>query len=263
NAAAKFPPPEAFRRRAYVKSLVEYQARYRDSVKDPEGFWAEVAKRIDWIRPPQQTLKWDFERPDIKWYLGGKLNVSANCLDRHVAAGRENQVALIWEGNEPGEMTRYTYGDLLREVSRFANVLKSLGVRKGDRVCIYLPMVVELPIAMLACARIGAVHSVVFGGFSAEAIRSRILDSFCSILITADEGRRGAKPVPLKATSDATVEGVGCIRHLVVVRRTGTAVTMRPGRDLWWHELMARPDIAAECPPEAMDAEDPLFILYT
>jgi acetyl-CoA synthetase len=160
-------------------------------------------------------------------------------------------------------MTRYTYGELLLEVARFANVLKSLGVRKGDRVCIYLPMVVELPIAMLACARIGAVHNVVFGGFSAESLKSRILDSSCSILITADEGRRGAKPVPLKATADAAVEGLDCIRHLVVVRRTGAGVPLRPGRDLWWHDLMASPDITAECPPEAMDAEDPLFILYT
>jgi acetyl-CoA synthetase len=259
----KFPPPEGFSRKAYVKSLAEYQETYRRSVEDPEGYWAEAAKRIDWMAAPGKVLKWDFHTAEVEWYLGGKLNVSASCLDRHVAAGRGGRTAILWEGNEPTESKSITYGELLREVTRFANVLRSLGVKKGDRVCIYLPMILELPIAMLSCARIGAIHSVVFGGFSAESLRSRIIDSRSVLVITADEGLRGTKKVPLKATTDEALEGTDSARHCVVVRRTGGPVSMAPERDLWWHELVSRPGMDAACPPEPMEAEDPLFILYT
>ncbi len=258
-----FSPPASFRRRAYFKSAEEYRTLYRRSVEDPEGFWAEQAGRIDWIAPPAKVLEWNFDEPKIQWYLGGKLNVSVNCLDRHIAKGLGNQVAIIWEGNDPAESKRLTFADLHRQVSRFANVLRSLGVKKGDRVCLYLPMIPELAVAMLACARIGAVHNVVFGGFSAESLKSRILDSTCSILVTADEGLRGPKKVALKGTADEALEGVECIRKCVVVRRTGASVPMKAGRDVWWHELIEDPKIADECPPEPMDAEDPLFILYT
>ncbi len=263
SSPGTFPPGEGFRRKAHVKSLAEYREIYRRSIEDPEGYWAEAARRIDWISPPAKVLEWDFHTAEIEWYKGGKLNVSANCLDRHVAAGRGGRTAILWEGNDPSESRAITYSELLREVTRFANVLVSLGIKKGDRVCIYLPMIPELPIAMLACARIGAVHSVVFGGFSAESLRSRIADSRSSVVITADEGLRGAKRIPLKATTDEAVQGVESVRHCVVVRRTGAPVALRPGRDRWWHELVARPGMDAERPPEVMDAEDPLFILYT
>ncbi len=259
----RFPPPSGFRRRAFIKNIEDYRKLYRRSVEDPEGFWSEQAGRIEWIAPPAKVLEWNFEEPKIQWYLGGKLNISANCLDRHIAKGLGNQVAIIWEGNDPAESKRLTFADLHRQVSRFANVLRSLGVKKGDRACLYLPMIPELAVAMLACARIGAVHNVVFGGFSAESLRSRILDSTCSVLVTADEGFRGPKKVPLKATADEALEGVQCIRTCVVVRRAGAKVPMKAGRDLWWHELIDDPKIGDECPPEPMDAEDPLFILYT
>jgi len=256
-----FPPPAAFSERAHIKTLDQYRELYQKSIEDPEGFWAEQAKRLDWMAPWTRVLDWNFDEPRIEWFQGGKLNASVNCLDRHLDAGRGDQVAIIWEGNEPGETRSVTYAELHREVCRFANVLKSLGVRKGDRVCVYLPMVLELAVALLACARIGAIHSVVFGGFSAESLRNRILDSTCSVVITADEGMRGTKPIPLKRTTDAAIAGLDCVRHCVVVKRTGAAVAFQQGRDVWWHEQVA--EAADTCEPEVMDSEDPLFILYT
>ena len=256
-----FPPPAAFSERAHIKTLDQYRELYRKSIADPEGFWAEQATRLDWMAPWTRVLDWNFDEPRIEWFQGGKLNASVNCLDRHIDAGRGDQVAIIWEGNEPGETRSVTYAELHREVCRFANVLKSLGVRKGDRGCVYLPMVLELSVALLACARIGAIHSVVFGGFSAESLRNRILDSTCSVVITADEGMRGTKPIPLKQTTDAAIAGLDCVRHCVVVKRTGAAVAFQKGRDVWWHEQVA--EAADTCEPEVMDSEDPLFILYT
>jgi acetyl-CoA synthetase len=244
-----------------VKSLDAYRARYRRSVDDPQGFWAEEAKRLAWIAPWKRVLEWNFEEPRIRWFIDGKLNASANCLDRHLAAGHGGRTAIIWEGNDPSETRRLTYAELHREVCRLANGLKELGVKKGDRVSIYLPMIPELTISLLACARIGAIHSVVFGGFSAESLRSRILDSSCSLVITADEGPRGTKMVPLKATTDEALEGADCVKKCIVVKRTGRPVRLQKGRDVWWDDVVQR--APEDCPPEVMDAEDPIFILYT
>src|SRR6266542_2529231 len=246
-------PPEEFRRRA----LVQDEAIYREAERDLEGFWAREAERLTWYRGWTQVLKWD--PPWAKWFLGGRLNVSYNCLDRHLAT-QPDRVAYYWEG-EPGDERRITYRDLYEEVCRFANGLKQLGVRRGDRVAIYLGMIPELPIAMLACARIGAAHSVVFGGFAADALRDRINDAAAEVLITADGGWRRGQLVPLKVNADAAIEASRSIRKVVVVRRTGKPVAMDPQRDVWYDELVKGQ--AAECPPEDMDAEDPLFILYT
>ncbi|MCZ6791978.1 MAG: acetate--CoA ligase [Planctomycetota bacterium] len=260
-ADPRYSPPARFREGAHIKDLDEYRKLYRRSIDDPEGFWGEQGGRLEWIEPWKKVLDWNFEEPRIEWYAGGKLNASVNCLDRHLAAGKGGDTAIIWEGNDPSESRVFTYADLHREVCRFANALRSFGVGKGDRVCVYLPMVLELAISLLACARIGAIHNVVFGGFSAESLRSRILDSTCSVVITADEGVRGAKPIPLKATMDEAIDGLDCVRSCVVVRRTGGSITMKEGRDVWWHEVVEKADDA--CEPEVMDAEDPLFILYT
>ena len=227
--------------------------------RDPEGYWADWAKQLEWSRPWDRVLDW--KPPHAKWFLGGKLNASVNCLDRHVRAGKSGRVALIWEGEPAGDVRRITYGELHADVNKFANVLKGLGVQRGDRVAIYLPMVPEVAVAMLACARIGAVHTVVFGGFSAESLRDRINDAGAKILITADGGYRRGTIVPLKQNADDAVAATPGIEHVVVLRRTGQTVSFKTGRDLWWTELMAR--AAKDCPPEAMDAEDPLFILYT
>jgi len=243
--------------------LETYTRMYQHSIQDPEGFWAEQAgTSVSWFKKWDKVLEWDFAAAQIKWFLGGKLNVSYNCIDRHVEAGAGGQTALLWQGNDPTQLRALTYADLLDQVCRFANVLKSLGVKKGDRVCIYLQMVPELPVAMLACARIGAVHSVVFGAFSAESLRDRIQDSECKILITQNTGVRGAKDdIPMKKMADEAIEQCPSIEHVVVVWRTRYQVPMRNGRDLWWHEVMPRQ--SSTCPPEHMDAEDPLFILYT
>jgi acetyl-CoA synthetase len=251
----KFPPTEELRRRAVIRD----ERIYREAAEDLEGFWARLAhEKIEWIRKWDRVLDW--APPWAKWFEGGKLNVSANCLDRHVAAGRGDRRAYVWLGETDDERV-LTYAELAREVAKFANVLKGLGVKKGDRVAIYLPMIPELPIAMLACARIGAVHSVVFGGFSSEALRDRILDAEAKVLVTADGGYRRGAIVPLKTNSDASLAETPSIEKVVVVRRTGESVPMLPGRDLWWHERMAA--ASSDCPAEPMDSEDMLYILYT
>jgi acetyl-CoA synthetase len=256
----KFPPPEEFARSAGISSTEIYER----AAKDPEAFWAEQAGELEWSMPWSKVLDWN--PPWVKWFEGGKLNASVNCLDRHVRTARRNKAALIWEG-EPGDKRTLTYWDLYREVCQFANVLKSLGVGKGDRVAIYLPMIPEAVIAMLACARIGAPHSVVFGGFSADSLRDRINDAEAKVLITADAGYRRGQIVPLKRNSDKALEDTPSIEHVVVVmRRPGATgdeafADMKPGRDLWWHRLMR--EASAECEPEEMDAEDVLYILYT
>jgi len=255
-----YPVPDHIRKRAHVKSLDDYKKMYQRSMDDPDGFWGEIAERLTWYKKWDKVSEWDFTTADIKWFLGGKLNVSYNCLDRHVEAGKGEQTSIIWEG-EHGDARSYTYAELLAEVKKFANVLKGKGIAKGDRVCIYMPMIPELAIAMLACTRIGAVHSIVFGGFSADSLRDRINDSSCKMLITTDASYRGKKTVPLKGNADAAMRETPSIESCVVYDRTHTDIEMQAGRDFWWHELMAEAD--AECECEWMDAEDPLFILYT
>jgi acetyl-CoA synthetase len=253
----RFPPDPAFRERANASE----PDVYRRALADPEAFWAEWASRLAWFEPWREVLQW--EPPHAQWFIGGKLNASFNCLDRHLESWRRTKAALIWEG-EPGDTRTYTYWDLHREVSRFANVLKSLGVKKGDRVAIYLPMVPEAAIAMLACARIGAPHSVVFGGFSAESLRDRINDAQAKLLVTADGGYRRGRVVALKEAADRALEETPGIEHVVVVRRgAGLHVPahMKEGRDHWYDDLMA--NAAQHCAAEPMDAEDLLFILYT
>ena len=247
---------------AHVSSMEQYHEMYAESVAYPEGFWSGVAERITWFKKWDKVSEYDFVKADIKWFDGGKLNASYNCLDRHVESGHGDAIALIWEGNNPAEDKTFTYSELLGEVKRFANALKAQGVGKGDRVCIYLQMIPELPIAMLACARIGAVHSVVFGAFSAESLRDRINDSACKMLITQDTAVRGGRGgLPMKANADRAVAECPSIERVVVVRRTGDDVDFDSTRDLWWHDAMA--NAGDECAPEEMDAEDPLFILYT
>jgi len=242
--------------------MEEYEKIYRRSVEDPEGFWAEIAEQnISWYKKWDRVLEYDFYKPEIKWFAGGKLNASYNCIDRHLDSARRNKAALIWESDD-GQYRTYTYQQLYHEVNRFANVLKKNGVGRGDRVSIYLPMIPELPIAMLACARIGAMHSVVFGGFSAQALRERINDCGARLLITADNGVRGGRLVPLKKNADEALKECPTVEKVIVVKRAGDT-DMKQGRDLWWHEEMASGEIASYCEPEQMDAEDPLFILYT
>ena len=250
-----FPPPEAFVRQANISD----PNVYAEAAADPEAFWARFAAELDWFKPWDKTLEWN--PPYAQWFVGGQLNASYNCIDRHLASARRNKAAIIWEG-EPGDRQVYTYWDLYREVCRFANGLKSLGVQKGDRVTIYLPMVPELPIAMLACARVGAAHSVIFGGFSAESIRDRLDDSQSKVMITADGGYRRGGIVQLKQNADASLEGATPVEKVVVVRRTGHADDrMVDGRDVWWHDLVA--DQPLTCAPEPMDSEDMLYMLYT
>ena len=256
-----FPVPEEWASSAYVDDA-GYRAMYAASVKDPVAFWAEQGKRIDWIKPYSKVKDVSFDAKDfrIRWYEDGTLNASINCIDRHLAK-RGDQTAIIWEGDEPTEEKRITYRQLHDEVCRFANVLKSRGVKKGDRVTIYMPMIPEATYAMLACARIGAVHSVVFGGFSPDALAGRIVDCTSTCVITADEGVRGGKKIPLKANTDAALAQCPDVTSVIVVRRTGGAITMKAGRDIWLHEAAA--NVPATCAPEEMNAEDPMFILYT
>ena len=250
-----FPPSEEFKKQANISDPKVYE----EARRDPEAFWAKFAGELDWFKKWDRVLDWD--PPFAKWFVGGKLNVSYNCLDRHLKTARCNKAAIIWEG-EPGDRAVYTYRDLYREVCKFANGLKSLGVKKGDRVTIYLPMVPELPIAMLACARIGAPHSVVFGGFSAESLRGRIEDSQSKVMITADGGYRRGNVIPLKQNADDSITGDTPVEKVVVVRRTGTADDkMMAGRDIWWQDLVA--DQPLTCEPEHMDSEDMLYMLYT
>ena len=239
-----------------------YQAMYRRSIEDPDGFWADMAdEHVHWFRKWDRVADWTFDgNVGIRWFEGARVNVAYNCLDRHLAE-RGDKPAILWEGDQPGEERRITFRELHAEVCKLANVLKSRGVEKGDRVCVYMPMVPEAPVAMLACARIGAVHSVVFGGFSPDALRDRILDSDCRVVITADEGPRGGRNVPLKKNTHEALEGCPNTHTCIVVRRTGNDVPWRDGRDIWYHEAMA--DASADCPAEELDAEDPLFILYT
>jgi acetyl-CoA synthetase len=239
----------------------KYRELYRRSVEQSDAFWAEQAGRfLTWTRPWDRVQDWNFTDAKIRWFDGGRLNVSANCLDRHLAT-RGSQVAILWEGDSPAEQRTLTYGELFDAVCRLANVLRSRGVKKGDRVSIYLPMIPEVAVAMLACARIGAVHSVVFAGFSAEALKDRILDSDCHVVVTADEGLRGGRATPLKSNTDTALMKCPGVHTVIVVRRTGGTVPWNAARDIWYHEAMAR--AAPECPAAEMEAEDPLFILYT
>ncbi len=251
------PPPQEFSKNAHVKSLDEYRIMHERALQDPEGFWGEQAKMLDWFEEPTRTLEWNL--PHAKWFTGGKLNVSHNCLDRHLEKNG-NKPALLWEA-EDGSQLQFTYAELHQRVCKFANALKSIGVNPGDCVTIYLPMIPELPIAMLACARIGAMHSVIFGGFSAQSLIDRIGDARSRVLITADGGYRRGKIVPLKETADAALKDCPTIEKAIVVRRTGENVAWQEGRDLWWHDLetAARKD----CPADPLDSEHPLFILYT
>ena len=257
-----FQPPKEFTESAYIKSMDEYQKLYRRSLDDPEGFWEEMAEQLTWFKKWDKVVEADFSEGKHQWFVGGKLNVSYNCLDRHIGTWRKNKAALIWEG-DIGDTKVMTYQQLYREVCKFANVLRSLGVKKGDRVSIYLPMVLELPIAMLACARIGAIHSVVFGGFSAEALRDRILDCGSETLICCDGYYRGGRVIRSKDNADQALESCPDVKNVIVVKRADIGVPLKEGRDRWWHDLMAGVEIKPVCDVEALDAEDPLFILYT
>src|SRR5580700_1821360 len=253
--------PAEWKKRAYLDDA-KYQAMYAASIKDPNAFWAEQAKRIYWMKQFTKVKNASFAKPNvsIKWFEDGATNAAYNCIDRHLRS-RGNQIAIIWEGDDPKESKTITYKQLHDEVCRMANVLRNRNVKKGDRVTIYMPMIPEAAYAILACARIGAIHSVVFGGFSPDSLAGRIEDCKSNVVITADEGLRGGRKVPLKANTDAAIDKAGGVDHVIVVRRTGAPVNMLPGRDVWYHD--AADQVTAECPCEHMNAEDPLFILYT
>ncbi|MBP6820385.1 MAG: acetate--CoA ligase [Acidobacteria bacterium] len=253
-----FSPSTEFSASAHITSREHYDQIYKRSVEDPEGFWAEIASELHWFKPWDKVLNWN--EPFAEWFVGGQTNISYNCLDRHLSSWRKNKAAIIWEG-EPGDTRTLTYQQLHSEVCKFANVLKKLGVKKGDRVAIYMPMIVELPVAMLACARIGATHSIIFGGFSAEALKDRINDAEATAVITADGGYRRGTPLPLKPAVDAAIQDCPSVKHVVVVERCKNGIHMEAGRDHWYHQLM---ETASDvCPAEPLDAEHPLYILYT
>ncbi|MFN4259221.1 MAG: acetate--CoA ligase [Gemmataceae bacterium] len=253
-----FPPPPEFSAKAHIKSAAEYEKLRKWAEDDPEGFWAKQAERLHWFQKWDQVLVWN--EPHAQWFVGGKINASYNCLDRHLTGPQKDRPAILWEG-EPGDTRTLTYQDLHREVCRFANVLKGLGVQKGDRITLYMPMIPELAIAMLACARIGATHSVVFGGFSADAVADRNNDAQARMVITADAGWRRGKPVPLKQNVDEALAKSPSVEKCIVFNRCNQPIDMKPGRDRWWHELMDQ--ASADCPAEPLDSEHPLFILYT
>jgi acetyl-CoA synthetase len=258
NEERIFPPSEEFAAQAHIKSFEEYEQIYNEAQADPESYWASAAENLHWFKKWDKVLEWN--EPFAKWFVGGTLNVSDNCLDRHLDSYRKNKAAIIWEG-EPGEIRTLTYLQLHRQVCKFANVLKKLGVTKGDRVALYMPLIPELAIAMLACARIGATHTVIFGGFSADAIRDRVNDCTCKAIITASGGYRRGSEIKLKDTVDEAVVNCPTVENVVVFQRTGSKIKMEPGRDHWWHELMQT--VNAENKPEELDSEHPLFILYT
>ncbi|MFN2598912.1 MAG: acetate--CoA ligase [Pyrinomonadaceae bacterium] len=258
NEQRVFPPPAEFSARAHIKSMEEYERLREEAEREPEKFWARMAEEIHWFRRWDKVLDW--QPPHARWFVGATTNISYNCLDRHLSTERRNKTALLWEG-EPGETRAFTYEELHREVCRFANVLKKLGVARGDRVALYMPLIPELAIAMLACSRIGATHSVVFGGFSAAALVDRINDAGCRAVVTADGGYRRGTEVKLKAAVDEALRETPTVESCVVVRRTGSQVEMKEGRDQWWHELVET--VGADCPAEELDSEHPLFILYT
>ncbi|HLH51708.1 MAG TPA: AMP-binding protein, partial [Roseiarcus sp.] len=260
-SAKIYEVPKEWASRAYVDDA-KYKELYARSIKDPEGFWRDEAKRIDWVKPFNRVKNTTFGpgAVSIKWYEGGQTNVAANCIDRHLAK-RGDQVAILWEGDDPSESKRITYRELHDSVCRLANVLKAHGVKKGDRVTIYMPMIPEAAFAMLACARIGAIHSVVFGGFSPDSLAGRISGAQSPVVITADEGLRGGRKAPMKANVDAAAEKAGGVKTVLVVKRTGGEIPWNAQRDVWLDEAMAK--ASPDCPAEPMDAEDPLFILYT
>src|SRR5690606_3268756 len=253
-----FAPPESFRARAHLKDLAEFQAMYRRSLEDPEGFWGEAARMLHWFEPWRKVLEWN--EPHAQWFVGGKTNLAYNCLDLQIERGHANKVAFFWEG-EPGDKRAITYGQLLEEVSRFANVLRSKGVGLGDRVAIYMPMVPEAIVAMLACARIGATHSVVFGGFSSSALADRINDAKAEVVVTADGAFRRGQVLPLKPAVDEALTHTPSVRKVIVVRRAENPISMEPGRDEWYHDVMR--EASDECPAVPVDAEHPAYIPYT
>ena len=258
----KYEPNAELTKRAHISSIEDYKRMYDDSIKNPESFWEGQADRISWSQKWNKVWDWNFDDAHIKWFEGAKLNACYNCIDRHVEDGHGEEIGLIWEGNDPNESKEYTYSELLVQVQLAGSALKDLGIEKGDRVCIYMQMVPELAIAVLACARIGAIHSVVFGAFAPDSLEARINDSECKVLITQDTGVRGEKTdIPMKSNADIALQKTPSIAKTLVVKRTGAAVDMLDGRDIWWHEALSSADSA--CAPEEMDAEDPLFILYT
>ena len=258
----KYLPNSNFASKSHISNMDEYKKMYESSINDPSGFWENAAERISWYESWNAVSNHDFVNGKIEWFLGGKLNACYNCIDRHIEQGHGEKTAIIWEGNDPNQSRKYSYNDLLKEVSRFSNALKELGVQKGDRVCLYMQMIPELAIAVLACARIGAVHSVVFGAFSSDSLKERINDSKCKILVTQDTGVRGTKQnIPMKLNADNAVLDTPSIEHVIVVSRTGEPIEMDSNRDIWWHEAIS--NVSSKCDPEIMDAEDPLFILYT
>src|SRR3989344_757495 len=255
-----FRPSKAFSKNANIKSLREYKKIYSESIRDPEKFWAEKAGQLDWFKKWKKVLvkKGDF----CQWFVDGKINVSYNCLDRHVNNGKGKKTALIWEA-EDGKVKKYSYLELLDEVSRFSNVLKSYGLKKGDRICLYMPMIPELAIAMLSCVRSGIIHSIVFGGFSSDSLRDRIQDCKAKMVITSDGSFRNGKIVPLKANADEAVKKCTSVKKIIIVKRCRNKIKMKKDRDSWWHDEVSKKGIKGEFAPVSMDSEDPLFILYT